>query len=192
MTEPTIILRARTDDDLEGVADLLVETHHSHAYPVVLMDDLAGWAAGHGVLDAWVAVDRDQPDRVIGHVALTTAAADELPTPQWVAATGLHPRDLGVVRRLLVHSAAQRSGLGRALLATAVDAAHGRGLQPVLDMAVNLREAAQLYQSAGFEEVGRYDLDLTPYFPAGQTSFVIDGHRTTVLPVVTWVGPSPA
>lgn len=189
MPEPTIVIRERTDADLPGVADLLVETHHSHAYPVILLDDMAAWGAGTGVLAAWVAVDPAEPDRVLGHVALTAADPEELPTPQWVAATGLAPADLGVVRRLLVSAAAHRRGIGRMLLATAVDAARQRDLRPVLDMAVNLREAAQLYESAGFVVVGRYDLDLTPYFTAGQTSFEIDGRQTTVLPVVTWIGP---
>ncbi len=42
--------------------------------------------------------------------------------------------------------------------------------------------------TVGFETYTE-DLDLTPYFTAGQTSFEIDGRQTTVLPVVTWIGP---
>ena len=163
-----LLIRRRTDQDLEAVASLLLATHHS---------------------DAWVAVDADADGEVVGHVALTAVDPEEQPAEQWVAATGRSPVQLGAVRRLVVHERVQGTGTGRALLAASVHAAHALGLRPVLDMADNLEAAGRMYQRAGFERIGSYELDLTEYFPPGQHDVEIGGVRTRVLHVLTWVGP---
>lgn len=165
-------IRPRTVDDLPGVADLLRATHVTDAYPVVLPADLVAWGAADDVVAAWVAVD--DAAGVVGHVVLTEPDAGAA-TAQWEAATGLTGAQLGVVRRLVVHQRAQGTGTGRALLSTAVAAAHELGRRPVLDMSDNLATAGALYASAGFREVGAYDLHLS-------------GHHLRVL---TWVGPPP-
>lgn len=169
---PPFPIRPRTDADLAGVADLLRATHVTDAYPVVLPADLVAWGAADDVVAAWVAVDDVE---VVGHVVLTEPDHGAA-TAQWEAATGLTGAQLGVVRRLVVHRRAQGTGTGRTLLATAVAAAHELGRRPVLDMSDNLQAAGGLYASAGFTEVGAYDLDLS-------------GHHLRVL---TWVGPPPA
>jgi GNAT superfamily N-acetyltransferase len=74
---------------------------------------------------------------------------------------------------LVIHRRAHRTGTGRALLDTAVAAAHALGRRPVIDMADNLLAARRLYEDTGWAEVGAYDLDLS-------------GHH---LHVITWVGP---
>ena len=99
---------------------------------------------------------------------------------------------LGVVRRLVVHEQAHGHGLGEALLATAVDTAHARGLRPVLDMADNLAAAGRLYERAGFERIGAYDLDLTEFLRPGDDGFERDGQITHHLHVLTWIGPEPS
>ncbi|MCU1497563.1 MAG: putative GCN5-related N-acetyltransferase [Acidimicrobiales bacterium] len=170
-------IRPRTEQDLAGVAALLLATHHSHAYPVYLPSDLRSWGAAEGVIDAWVATDAGAGTGsagVVGHVVLTEVDDDEA-TEQWVAATGRPWSGLVAVRRLVVHERAHGTGTGRALLKTAVAAAHGLGRRPVLDMSDNLDAAARLYAAEGFEVVGNYDLDLS-------------GH---LLHVITWVGPEP-
>ncbi|QXC61165.1 GNAT family N-acetyltransferase [Aquihabitans sp. G128] len=188
-------IRPRTEADLDGVADLLLASHHSHAYPVALPPDLRAWGAGDDVVAGWVATDPEAGDEVVGHAVLTDAH-DDAATDQWVAATGLARDELVVVRRLLVHARIQGTGTGRALLATAVDAAHALGRRPVLDMADNLAEAEVLYRKTGFELVGAYDLDLTEHLPPG--SDLADGDavgpevgrtRTHHLHVLTWIGP---
>jgi GNAT superfamily N-acetyltransferase len=164
-------IRPRTEADLPAVADLLRGTHETDAYPVVLPADLVAWGAASEVVAAWVAVD---DATVVGHVVLTEPDAGAA-TAQWEAATGRTGSEIGVVRRLVVHRRAQGTGTGRALLATAVTAAHELGRRPVLDMSDNLEAAGALYASAGFTEVGEYDLHLS-------------GHHLRVL---TWVGPPP-
>lgn len=184
-------IRRRRDADLPGVGDLLTATHRSHAYPVILLDDMAGWGAATDVVAAWVAVDPDADDEVVGHVVLTEAEPGDAATVQWLEATGQPIEDLIAVRRVVVHERAQRTGLGAALLATAVDAAHALGRRPVLDMADNLATASRLYERAGFELVGAYDLDLTEHLPAGAAGDEREGAVTHHLHVLTWIGPPP-
>lgn len=181
-------VRPRTDADLDGVAELLRATHHSHAYPVILLRDLRAWGASEDVIAGWVATDPDAGDEVVGHVLLTEGHDDEA-TRQWVAATGRPADELAVVRRLVVHARVQGTGTGRALLATAMDAAHALGRRTVLDMADNLVEAQALYERSGFELIGAYDIDLTEHLPAGQDDVEIHGTRTHHLHVLTFVGP---
>ena len=183
-------IRPRTADDLPGVAALLVATHHSDAYPVILLTDMEAWAAGAGVIESWVATEPGG-DRVLGHVALADAEPGDAATLQWLAATGRPVDELGVVRRLVVHEDAHRTGTGAALLAGAVRAAHERGLRPVLDMADHLVAAGRLYERAGFERIGAYDLDLTEHLRPGDTGYERDGVLTHHLHVLTWIGPEP-
>ncbi|MBX3284111.1 MAG: GNAT family N-acetyltransferase [Actinobacteria bacterium] len=172
---PPFPIRPRTDADRPAVAGLLLATHETDGYPIVLPPDLEAWGAADDVVEAWVAVDdADDGEVVVGHAVLTEADGGAA-TPQWEAATGLDRSELGVVRRLVVHRSAQGTGTGAALLATAVDAAHRLGRRPVLDMSDNLTSAGALYRRAGFVEVGAYDLQLP-------------GH---LLHVLTWVGPPP-
>ncbi|MCU1368988.1 MAG: acyltransferase [Ilumatobacteraceae bacterium] len=186
----TFPIRPRTTSDLPGVGELLTATHHSHAYPVILLEDMAAWGAGTGVLEAWVAVD-PADGRVVGHVSLAEAEPDDAATLQWQDVTGLPLHQLGVVRRLVVHERAQGHGTGTELLATTVAAAHRRGLRPVLDMADNLAAAGRLYERAGFEHIGAYDLDLTEYLRPGDEGYARDGEITHHLHVLTWIGPEP-
>lgn len=184
-------IRTRTAADLPGVGDLLVATHHSDAYPVILLDDMAAWGAASDVIEAWVATDPDAGGEVVGHVCLTEAEPGDAATVQWVEATGLSIERLAAVRRLVVHERVHGSGTGAALLATAVDAAHALGRRPVLDMADNLAAAGRLYERAGFEHIGAYDLDLTEHLRPGDTGYERDGGITHHLHVLTWIGPEP-
>jgi GNAT superfamily N-acetyltransferase len=187
-------IRPRTAADLPGVADLLVATHHRDAYPVFLLDDMVAWAAATDVVAGWVATDPDDGDRVVGHVVLTEPEPDGDATRQWLEATGHTLGELVAVRRLVVHERCHGGGTGAALLATAVQAAHAMGRRPVLDMADNLAAAGRLYERAGFEHVGAYDLELTEHLPTGEGDGEDDrsggGSVTHHLHVLTWIGPS--
>lgn len=188
-------IRPRTHADLPAVGDLLTATHHSDAYPVILLDDMAAWGAASDVIAAWVATDPGDGDaaggQVVGHVVLTEAEEGDAATEQWIEATGQPIGELVAVRRLVVHERAHRTGTGEALLATAVDAAHRLGRRPVLDMADNLAAAGRLYERAGFEHIGAYDLDLTEYLRPGDDGYERDGAITHHLHVLTWIGPEP-
>lgn len=182
-------IRPRTDADLPGVAALLTATHHSDAYPVILLADMEAWAAASDVVAGWVATDPTDGDRVVGHVLLTDVEPGDAATEQWLEATGAPIESLVAVRRLVVHQRVHRSGTGEALLRIAVDAAHRLGRRPVLDMADNLEAAGRLYERAGFECIGSYDLDLTEHLRPGDAGFVRDGVVTHHLHVLTWIGP---
>lgn len=182
-------IRRRTPDDLAGVAELLVATHHSDAYPVFLLDDMVAWAAATDVVAGWVATDPSDGDRVVGHVLLTEPEPGDAATLQWMASTGQPLGELVAVRRMVVHERAHRTGTGEALLATAVDAAHALGRRPVLDMADNLAAAGRLYQRAGFECIGSYELDLAQHLPASADGENAGTTVTHHLHVLTWIGP---
>ncbi|MGN6695991.1 MAG: GNAT family N-acetyltransferase [Aquihabitans sp.] len=182
-------IRPRTEGDLPAVGDLLVATHHSDAYPVILLDDMAAWGAASDVVAAWVVTDPEAEDQVVGHVVLTDCEPDDAATLQWLEATGQPVDELIAVRRLVVHSRVHGSGTGAALLATAVEAAHALGRRPVLDMADNLAAAGRLYERAGFERVGAYDLDLTEHLLPGVDGYERNGTVTHHLHVLTWIGP---
>lgn len=184
-------LRPRTPDDRPAVADLLWATHRSDGYPIAPPPDMAAWGEAEAVLAAWVAIDPAADGHVVGHAVLTEPA-DDVATAQWVAASDRPARALAVVRRLVVHRSAQGTGTGAALLAAAVDHAHDLGRRPVLDMSDNLAAAGRLYERAGFERVGTYDLALTEHLPPGSDEAEPDGTRTHHLHVLTWIGPEPA
>jgi GNAT superfamily N-acetyltransferase len=182
-------IRRRTPDDLPGVAELLVATHHSDAYPVFLPDDMVAWAAATDVVAGWVATDHGDGDRVVGHVLLAEPEPGDAATVQWVEATGQPLDELVAVRRMVVHQRAHRTGTGEALLATAIAAAHALGRRPVLDMADNLAAAGRLYQRSGFECIGSYDLDLDEHLPASTGGAAAGRTVTHHLHVLTWIGP---
>lgn len=124
-------------------------------------------------LAAWVA---EADDTVVGHVALHRTGTDD--AVQLAAAhAGKTRHDLVLVARLLVSPTARRTGVGRALLDTAVEAAHERGRQPILGVATHLEAAIGLYQSCGWDR-------------AGAVTIPVDGEPD--LGVYIYVGPAPA
>ncbi len=104
---------------------------------------------------AWVAEDGAS---VAGHVALHSAtdyvttrlASDHLNRPR---------STLGLIARLFVAPTHRGAGVGSALLARAATAAIERDLHPVLDVATHLTGAVSLYESVGWERVGKVVLD---------------------------------
>ena len=101
-------------------------------------------------LAAWVA---EIDGVVVGHVALHATGADDT-VELAVGHTWRSPRDLAVVARVLVSPTARRMGVGHGLLETAAHGAHHRGQQPILEVAVHLGAAINLYESCGWSRIG--------------------------------------
>lgn len=121
-------LRPADDDDIRAIVDLELAAFGDDAWSVELVDAelLQGSAA---------VVDAD--GQVLG----------------WVAVRGDDPADL---TRIAVHPDARRRGLGRALVAEAVDLARLDGAdRMLLEVAATNAPAIQLYRSAGFVEISR-------------------------------------
>lgn len=144
-----MIVRARTDDDLDALAHIAAEVQNLDGYPVRRALDLRAFIESAGALAAWVAVD-DGGD-VVGHVALNARSS----TAVMAHATEVLGHDrVGVVARLIVAPAARRSGTAALLLRTAADEARRRGLHPILDVVATSVAPRALYEREGWRDVG--------------------------------------
>jgi ribosomal-protein-alanine N-acetyltransferase len=145
-------LRPADDDDIGAIVDLERAAFGDDAWSVELVDAelLQGSAA---------VVDAD--GLVLG----------------WVAVRGDEPADL---TRIAVHPDARRRGIGRALVAGAVELARSNGAdRMLLEVAATNGPALQLYRSAGFVEISRR----RGYYRPGVDALVMElaplvGHAT--------------
>ena len=135
----TVIVRARTDDDLPACVGILAGVHAAARYPIIWPTDAAAWLTPAGLVAAWVAV---VDGTVSGHVALTRVSP--------ATAT---------VERLFADPGQGGRGIGRLLLDTVVSEARARGLALSLDVADNGTAAIALYRRAGWTETGRTAID---------------------------------
>lgn len=165
-------LRPREDVDLEKCERLAQAVHLADGYPPRRADDLRRFVAAPDALAAWVAESRDG---IVGHVVLQPMSSRAVMALA-CDATGRSLEQLCVVARLLVSPADRRRGLGGSLLATAAEAALGRGLWPILDVAAHFGAAIGLYENAGWICAGR----VTVPFPDEEP-----------LDELVYVGPSP-
>lgn len=167
-------IRRRTEDDVALLVAVLERVHRAEGYPLIMPADPLGWITGQRTTEAWVA-DR-AGERAVAHVALATAEGDHAEA-LWVEASGNRSDEIAVVKRLFVDPAAQRHGIGRALLHAGISAAHSRGLRPVLDVDSANKVAAGMYERAGFSWVGAIEM---PWLTT-ERRFVAD----------CYLGPSP-
>jgi GNAT superfamily N-acetyltransferase len=151
-----VVVRPRTDDDLDRCVELAELVHTLDTYPVFLPTDLRAFLATDGAYGAWVA---EQSGAIVGHAALHPRTGE--PVLALASAALRQPVDrLGVVARLLVAPEARRSGVGRALLEVAANDALVRGLWPILDVAISLVGAVRLYESCGWIRAGQVTVRL--------------------------------
>jgi GNAT superfamily N-acetyltransferase len=155
-----VVVRPRTDADLEDCVALAAEVHARDGYPRYGADDLPGFLTLPDALGVWVAVHGDE---VVGHVALRPTA--QPPQIVEVASRFLDrpAEELCAVTRLLVAPSARRLGVGVLLLETAVDAARARRLVPVLGVDEGTGAVA-FYERRGWRRVA----PLTVRTPSGE------------------------
>jgi GNAT superfamily N-acetyltransferase len=143
-------IRPRRQSDIDPLLEMAQLVKRLDGYPPRGPIDLERFMVPPEQLAAWVA---EIDHTVVGHVALhATGATDTV----FLAArhTGRAPHDMAVVARVLVSPTARRIGVGHALLDTAVEGAHARGQQPILEVAVHFDAAIGLYESSGWDRVG--------------------------------------
>jgi GNAT superfamily N-acetyltransferase len=143
---PSLVIRARTDRDLDGCVRLLAEVHRRDGYPVTWPDRPAAWLTGSRELAAWVAT-RD--GHLVGHASL------------WRGGAG-HAAGTALVSRLFVAPAARGLGAGAALLGRVTLEARTRGLRLVLDV-VATSAAAAFYEDQGWRLSGSWDEQWGPH-----------------------------
>lgn len=150
-------IRARHAADLEQLEDVARRVQAVDRYPIYLPDgDFRRFLTQPASIAASVAVDEG---RVVGHVALNPSTSE--PVMQVVRSQG-DDRSAIYIARLLVDPGARRTGIGRALLQHARQAALSNGFLPVLDV-VDIPTAAPaiaLYRAEGWREIARVSFDL--------------------------------
>lgn len=151
-----VLVREKSEDDVEECVSLLMQVHKSDGYPLYLPGDVPGFITPEYEVAAWVA---EREGRIVGHVALHRAAVDPtLAVAQRV--TALSAERLVVVSRLFTAPDLRRVGVGRALLQRATRHAKSHGQRAVLDVGQTLTAPAALYESEGWERVAALVLRL--------------------------------
>ena len=145
LVRPPDVLRHWSESDIDATSELLYESYERNAGPIgpgATLDDWHGYVtnlvrhAGCGTLLPALS-------RVLTVDGVVTAAA----LVSTIAAPTAH------LVQLAVHRAHQGTGLGRMLLAAAVDASQSAGFSAMsLLVAENNEAALRLYQEAGFME----------------------------------------
>jgi GNAT superfamily N-acetyltransferase len=146
-----VVLRERTDADLDACTRLVAAVRDLDGYPPFLPqnDFLRLFTVPKAIVGFVATID----DEVVGHVALHPFSGSET---EALACDRLavEPTRIGVVARLFCAVDRRRQGIGRALLGAATGAARSRGLVPVLDVWSELRPAIAMYSAAGWERLG--------------------------------------
>jgi GNAT superfamily N-acetyltransferase len=146
-----MLVRRRTEEDLDDCQRLMLEVHAVDGYPHLLPADPRPFIASADALATWVA---EEAGEIVGHVALHRRNVAEAMAVA-SAYLRLPPDQLGVVARLFVSPEVRRAGVGRALLRVASEEAVDRGLWPVLDVAPDFVAAITLYETCGWIRAGK-------------------------------------
>jgi GNAT superfamily N-acetyltransferase len=146
-----VLIRERTEADVEAIDELAKIVHANDDYPVYLPGDIHSFIFAPDPIGAWVA-ERD--GRVVGHVALHPRSSRAVMTLAQEA-TGLPATGLAVVARLLVSPIERRAGIGQLLLDVAAGRAVQLGLWPILDVVDGREAPLRLYEKAGWTCVGQ-------------------------------------
>lgn len=175
-----LVIRPRRPEDVPVLVEVLLAQQPLTRYPVrnPLPFPVEDFLHARDAQAAWVA----QIDgRVVGHVCWTSG-----PDPTTAAVTACaraHHCDvseLGWVSALFVALGAGGQGVGRRLLATAVDAIRGSDRRPCLEVVDLNPVAGRLYRSTGWVEV----LRTRPEWLAGAVADPEVGESIMVLPAV--------
>ncbi|MGL5818105.1 MAG: GNAT family N-acetyltransferase [Phycicoccus sp.] len=154
-------IRERTAEDLPELVRLVGEQQAESGYPMrwPLPFPVEDFLVRPGELAAWVAADGT--GAVVGHVSVLDPGPG-WDTDAWVAATGSRPEHLAAVGVLVVDQARAGRGIGRALLARAVEHTRALGRTPVLDVAQEATRAVDLYRRHGWRVIGEV---VPPWLP---------------------------
>ncbi|MEO6019982.1 MAG: GNAT family N-acetyltransferase [Knoellia sp.] len=148
----SVTIRERRPADLPALVTLLGAQQAATSYPQrwPLPYPAEEFIVRPGELAAWVAVERDV---VVGHVSITELAGGRMAI-EWAQATGRSADGLAEVSVLFVAGGRGGSGIGGALLDTALAEIRHRGLTPMLDVVGEGTSAGQFYRRRGWRTVG--------------------------------------
>ncbi len=143
-------VRLRRVEDGAGLAEMLREVHLKDGYPSLWPDDPVSWLSPPGLAQAWVAVDEEAGNGLLGHVGVVTGVHDP-------AVSDPSGRGLASVTRLFVAPTARGRGLGLGarLLGAVREWAQEQGHQLMLDVVEDGGSAIALYERLGWQLVDR-------------------------------------
>jgi GNAT superfamily N-acetyltransferase len=148
---PSLVIRARTEADLDECVSLLADVHRLDGYPMRWPDNPADWLTEPGLFAAWVAT---LDGRLAGHVAISRVEAGD-------PAADLFGDGAASVSRLFVGAVARGHGTGAALLQHVTREARQRGLRPVLEVLATA-PAVAFYERLGWRLLGSVDRQWGP------------------------------
>jgi GNAT superfamily N-acetyltransferase len=142
-----VVVRDRTERDVDACVRVLAAVHEQDGYPSRWHPDAAGWLTPPRMVAAWVA---ETSGTICGHVAVVAGVDD----PQLREAMS-DSTDLLAVTRLFVDPGSRGMGIGELLLGAATRYATDRRLGLVLDVVDDGRSPAiALYERLGWRLVG--------------------------------------
>ena len=164
-----MVVRRRTDVDLDALAEVVARVRAADAYPIYVPgDEYHRFLTRPEPLEAWVS---EWDARICGHVALN---AQPSPGAMQVLHDAGIVGPLGAIARLLVDPDSRGRGIARALLLTARSAAVAQRRVPVLEVVESSHAAIALYRRSGWVEVGRTSLALPDGHELRELVFAID------------------
>lgn len=147
-----ITIRQRRDEDLDQLAQILVEVHERDGYPVEGVSDPVAWLAPRNLVQAWVA---EVDGEVVAQVALSSPEAGDI-APDLARDAGID-EPLLVLGRLFVSPSARGYRLGSTLTQTAHRYAQGKESRAVLDVMNKDAAAIRTYERLGWIALGTAD-----------------------------------
>ena len=159
MTAP-VTVRERRPADVPALAEVLAAQQPVSFYPLrwPLPFPAEEFVVRADEERAWVA---EVDGRVAGHVSITTVREGELGTI-WSDGAGRPVDELACMSVLFVDHTLTGSGVGRALIDTAVGWSREQRRTPVLDVVVRHGRAAEVYRHLGWQQVGTARPDWLP------------------------------
>lgn len=143
-------IRPRREEDMPALATVLVRVHAVDGYPVEGVTHPEEWLRHHRELASWTAEVDEAP---VGQVMLTAASAEDDAARVWQEHTGGDVAQLAIPARLFVDPDHRGAGIGRDLMAAALDEARSLGRAVAFDVMKKDRAAISLYERMGADRL---------------------------------------
>lgn len=146
-------IRPTIPDDLDALAEVLVQVHASDGYPVEGVDDPRAWVDPPNAVGQWTALLDGRP---AGHIALMRPTPEDGAPEMLARREGMPLAKIAVLGRLFVAPEARGHGLAGALMDAAEVVAVQSDLTVVLDVMAKDTAAINLYEKRGWETLGTF------------------------------------
>lgn len=147
-------IRPTIADDLDALADVLVQVHAVDGYPVEGVEAPRTWVELNDPIGQWTAL---LGQRVVGHIAVLHPDAGDGAPHLLAEQSKIALAEIGVVARLFVSPTFRGQAIGRDLLDAAEAGACNSGFHLVLDVMTKDTAAIKLYKSRGWRILGEIE-----------------------------------